>query len=306
MPDVVVFGSANVDLVAYCERVPEEGETRFASGFEIFLGGKGANQAVAAARAGARTAFVGRLGADAFGRMLREGLERDGVDLSQVATDAGCPTGVAMIQVTPDGRNRILVAPGANGAIGAEDVGRLATLLAGAPQPPKVLLLQLEVPVAAVLEAARAARERGVRVILDPAPVAREIPEDLWRLVDICVPNQVEVEALTGQVAGSVREARLAASRLLEMGVSCAVVKLGAQGCLVAEGNQFEHVPGLTVRAVDTTAAGDAFAGALAAALAEGLPLASAARFANRAAALSTTRRGAQPSLPTRKEIETA
>lgn len=306
MPDVVVFGSANVDLVAYCERVPEEGETRFASGFEIFLGGKGANQAVAAARAGARTAFVGRLGADAFGRMLREGLERDGVDLSQVATDAGRPTGVAMIQVTPDGRNRILVAPGANGAIGAEDVGRLATLLAGAPQPPKVLLLQLEVPVAAVLEAARAARERGVRVILDPAPVAREIPEDLWRLVDICVPNQVEVEALTGQVAGSVREARLAASRLLEMGVSCAVVKLGAQGCLVAEGNQFEHVPGLTVRAVDTTAAGDAFAGALAAALAEGLPLASAARFANRAAALSTTRRGAQPSLPTRKEIETA
>jgi ribokinase len=293
-PEVAVVGSLNLDLVVRVARLPGPGET--VSGDDVFRnpGGKGANQAVAAARLGRRVAMVGRVGDDAAGRELLGSLEADAVDTSRVRVVAGVPSGIALITVSEDGENQIVVSPGANASLTPDDVGQAGAALAAAT----VTLLQLEVPLEAVAAAARAA---GGTVVLNPAPV-RDLPEELVADVDVLVPNRVELAQLAGGAEpGTVAEATRLAGRLPARAV---VVTLGADGCLVIVGGDTVHVPAVPVRAVDTTAAGDAFCGGLADALAGGASLQEAARRAVRVAAAACLRPGAQASLPTPADLE--
>ena len=293
-PEVAVVGSLNLDLVVRVARLPGPGET--VTGDDVFRnpGGKGANQAVAAARLGRRVAMVGRVGDDDAGRELLGSLEADAVDTSQVRVVAGVPSGIALITVSEDGENQIVVSPGANARLTPDDVGQAGAALRAAA----VTLLQLEVPLEAVAAAARAA---GGTVVLNPAPV-RDLPEELLAEVDVLVPNRVELAQLAGGAEpGTVAEATRLAGRLPARAV---VVTLGADGCLVVEGGDATHVPAVAVRAVDTTAAGDAFCGGLADALAGGATLEDAARRAVRVAAAACLRPGAQASLPTPGELQ--
>lgn len=302
---VVVFGSINMDLVARTPHLPAPGET--ITGHEFFTapGGKGANQAVAAARLQAPTKMIGRVGDDAFGSELRQHLAAAGVDTGAVVTNAGVSSGVAVIAVDDAAQNNIIIIPGANGRVGESDVERLAGHLAGAG----VLLLQLEVPLPAVMAAARQARQRGVTVILDPAP-ALDLPIEFYPLVDILTPNEVEARQLVGFEVNMPDDAARAARLLLDRGVKTAIIKMGAQGVYYATQTQTgdappaEFVPAFEVNAIDTVAAGDAFNGGLAAALIEGQPLATAVRWGAAVGALSTTKPGAQPSMPNRSEFE--
>lgn len=297
--DIVVFGSLNMDLVVRAPRRPDPGETVTGDDFKLIPGGKGANQAVAAARLGGRVVMAGRAGDDVFGRGLLESLRAAGVRTDQVKITPGAPTGTALILVDANAENSIVVVPGANGLCSAGDAGALAELMGTA----KVLMVQLEIPLDAVRRAVDLARERGVTVLLDPAP-AQPLPPELLRSVDIITPNETEASILTGRQVTDVKSAKLAAVDLLQMGARSVIVKLGARGALLAENNDFEHIEGFQVDAVDTTAAGDAFAGGLAAALVEGRKLRSAAVFANAAGALAVTRFGAQTSMPSRAEVE--
>ncbi len=297
---VVVFGSINMDLVVRTPRLPAPAET--ITGHEFFTapGGKGANQAVAAARLGAPTKMVGRVGGDAFGQELRQNLTEAGADVSAVFTDPTVSSGVAVIAVDDQAQNNIIIVPGANGRVSDDDLSRLEASLVGA----KVLLLQLEVPLPAVVSAARLARQQGVTVVLDPAP-AQPLPVELYALVDLLTPNEVEAGQLVGAPVKTEAEAAAAAGKLLEMGVKTALIKMGALGVLLAEaGTAPIFVPAFKVQAVDTVAAGDAFNGGLAAALVEGYDLAAAVRWGAAAGALSATKMGAQPSMPSRAEFE--
>jgi ribokinase len=292
---VVVVGSLNLDLVVRVPRLPGPGET--ASGGAVFRnpGGKGANQAVAAARLGRGVAMIGCVGDDQAGRDLLASLEADGVDSSHVRVVDGVPSGAAFITVSEDGENQIVVSPGANARLTAEDVGAAGAALREAA----VTLLQLEIPLEAVAAAARTA---GGRVVLNPAPV-RALPEKLLEEVDVLVPNRVELAQLAAApVPGTVEEATRLAGRLPARAV---VVTLGADGALVVEHGHASHVPAVPVRPVDTTAAGDAFCGGLADALAAGAALQDAAGWAVRVAAAACTRPGAQASLPTPAEVRT-
>lgn len=307
MAEIVVVGSLNMDLVVRCPRRPRPGETVLGSDFATFPGGKGANQAVAAARAaGAGTrpgvAMVGRVGADAFGEALRRELEAAGVDTSAVGTDPDEPTGVAVITVDAAGENAIVVAPGANARLSPDHVRRARPLLSGA----RYVLLQLEIPVETVAFAVALAREAGARVILDPAPApGPDFPRTVFRGVEVITPNEREAEALTGISARDPEGARAAARALLEQGCRHVAVTLGARGAVTASAGEAPRlVPAFRVPAVDSTAAGDAFAGALAVALAEGRPWDDAVRFGQAAGALAVTRRGAQASLADRAAIE--
>jgi ribokinase len=294
-PAVVVVGSLNLDLVVRVPRLPGPGET--ASGGDVFRypGGKGANQAVAAARLGRGVAMIGCVGDDQAGRDLLASLEADGVDSSRVRVVDGVPSGAAFITVSEDGENQIVVSPGANARLTAEDVGAAGAALREAA----VTLLQLEIPLEAVAAAARTA---GGRVVLNPAPV-RALPEKLLEEVDVLVPNRVELAQLAAApVPGTVEEATRLAGRLPARAV---VVTLGADGALVVEHGHASHVPAVPVRPVDTTAAGDAFCGGLADALAAGAALQDAAGWAVRVAAAACTRPGAQASLPTPAEVRT-
>jgi len=293
-PEVAVVGSLNLDLVVRVARLPGPGET--VSGDDVFRnpGGKGANQAVAAARLGRRVAMVGRVGDDDAGRELLGSLEADAVDTSRVRVVAGIPSGIALITVSEDGENQIVVSPGANARLTPDDVGQGRAALAAAA----VTLLQLEVPLEAVAAAARAA---GGTVVLNPAPV-RDLPEELLADVDVLVPNRVELAQLAGGAEPeTVAEATRLAGRLPARAV---VVTLGADGCLVIVGGDTVHVPAVPVQAVDTTAAGDAFCGGLADALAGGAALEDAARRAVRVAAAACLRPGAQASLPTPGDLQ--
>ncbi len=296
---VAVVGSLNLDLVFSAPRRPAAGETVVGSAFGMFVGGKGSNQAVAAARAGAHVELIGRLGADAFGRDLAAALEADGVGLRHVLRDHANGTGVAGIIVEADGTNSIVVVPRANGALAVRDVQRAR----GAISSAAVLLLQLETPIEPSIAAARIARQAGATVVLNPAP-ARPLPAELLTLVDVLVPNEPETEALTGLEVRTPGGAERAARLLLERGAGAVVLTLGERGALVVDSAGAEAVPSFPVRVVDTTAAGDAFCGALAVALAEGQPLRAAVRFACAAGALACTVLGAGPSLPQRAEIE--
>ena len=298
MPIAVVVGSVNMDLVVRCQRLPREGETVFGHDFRMIPGGKGANQAVAAARLGADTHMVGRVGQDAFGEQLLANLRRENIDVAHFRVDKAAPTGVALIDIVASGNNSIVVAPGANMAIALEDMEGLRALLPGAD----VLIVQFEAPLPVVGRALELAREYGVTSVLDAGP-AVECPNEILGLADVVSPNETEAEALTGVPVVDAASAERAAKGLLEKGVSSAVLKLGEQGALVATADRIEHVPGYRVSAVDTTAAGDAFTAALAVRLAEGAALLEATRYANAAGACACTKVGAQPAMPTSAEV---
>jgi len=297
---VLVFGSINMDLVARTPRLPVPGETLIGHSFATVPGGKGANQAVAVARLGIATQMVGRVGGDIFGQDLLQELNTSGVGCDRVLVDHTTHSGVAVITVDDASENNIVIIAGANGQMGIEDVDRLKPLL---PQS-KILLLQLEIPLPVVVAAAEAAQEAGVTVILDPAPAQPDLPDRLYAAVDIITPNQVEASQLVNFPVTNPETATKAAESLHQRGVQTVIVKLGKQGAICLTETETFAVPAFSVEAIDTVAAGDAFNGGLAAALAVGLALPQAVRQASAVAALSVTRAGAQPSLPTRDELD--
>jgi ribokinase len=296
---IAVVGSSNTDMVVRTKAIPRPGETILGGEFLMAAGGKGANQAVAAARAGGEVTLIARVGDDMFGKRAVEGFIRDGIQVDYIIRDKQAPSGVALIFVAPDGENSIVVAPGANARLGPADIRRAANVITQAG----ILVLQLEIPLHTVTEAAKLASAAGVAVILNPAP-ARRLDDSLLGCVTILTPNETEAEILTGISIHRKSDMRRAAAKLLDKGIRTVLITLGARGVFAATQEKMEVVPAFKVKPVDTTAAGDAFNGALAVALAEEMPLFEAVRFAEAAAALSTTRAGAQPSLPARGDIE--
>lgn len=296
---VIVFGSINMDLVVQSSRLPVPGETLLGRDFFTASGGKGANQAVAVARLGVPTQLVGRVGGDSFGSELLSSLQTAGVQTEHVLVDKSTASGVAAIAVDDAGENQIIIVPGANGRVNETDVERLTNLLPGAI----ALLLQFEIPISAVLSAAQAAYAAGVPVILDPAPAQLDVPADLYSLVDIITPNEIEAGQLVGFTVDDLESAAQAAAVLRQRGVGTAIVKLGEQGAVCATTEETFFVPAFPVSAVDTVAAGDAFNGGLAAALAEGLPLRQAVVWGAAAGAIASTKAGAQSSLPDRQTL---
>ena len=290
---VIVAGSANMDMVMRVQRLPKPGETLMSDSFTTAHGGKGANQAVAAARLGGQVSFIGAVGADAFGQMQRDGLAREGIDLSRLKIDPDLPTGVAQILIADTGDNMIVVAPSANHALLTEDIVAAHGLF----QHSDVIITQLEIPLATVESALRMAREHQVFSILDTGGAALDAPAALIALADMVSPNETEAEALTGIVVDSPEAARTAAAHLRDMGVEHVVMKLGARGCLYF-GEEELYVPAFHVDALDATAAGDAFTAALGLAW-NHMPVQDALQFANAAGALATMGVGAQPSMPT-------
>jgi ribokinase len=284
---VTVVGSINMDLVTRVTNFPEPGETIIGGDLKTIPGGKGANQAVAAARLGAEVSMVGRVGDDVFASQLKENLTGAGVDLTYVFDSDSAASGVALILVDQHGQNIIVVASGANARVTAQDVEAAAVAITTAD----VLLLQLEIPLESVHRAAELAHENGVKVILNPAP-AQALPAELFTLIDILVPNESETSILTGLPADSLKDLEASAGKLRSLGAGTVLLTLGQQGALLVE------------RVVDTTAAGDAFVGGLATAIAEGKWVSEAVPWGNAAGALAVTRSGAQPSLPNRREVE--
>jgi ribokinase len=301
MPHIVVVGSLNMDLVVEVPSIPLPGETILGQNFATFPGGKGANQAVAAARLGAQVTLVGRVGRDSFGDQLLASAQADGIDISHIGRDQTAATGVAMIVVDQQGQNSIAVASGANFRLTAEHVRQAWRQL----DKVDLLVMPLETPLDTIQTAVDLAQKSGTPVLLNPAP-ARPLPASILAGVDVLVPNEPEAAQLTGMPVNTLQESRAAARRLLSLGVGHVVLTLGSRGALVLDGktSAFTHVPAREVNVVDTTAAGDAFVGGLAVALAEGQPLAQAAQFANAVAALAVTKPGAQPSMPRRPEVE--
>lgn len=299
---ITVVGSLNMDFVVQVEALPRPGETVLGSAFRTIPGGKGANQACAAAKLGGRVRMLGRVGDDVFGAALRSSLAAAGVAVQDVLATAATPSGVALIFVQAGGQNQIVVASGANGRLTPADVTRALEATRGG-----FLLLQLESPLETVEAAAATGRRQGMRVLLDPAP-ARPLADALLASVDCLTPNESEAMLLLGRREGTLAlaEAHEAARALLRRGPRSVILKLGAQGALLEDGTGGRHFPAPRVAAVDATAAGDTFNGALAAALAEGTSMVEAIGFANAAAALSVTRVGAQASIPGRDEVEAA
>jgi len=283
-----------MDLVVRVPRHPQIGETILGGSFATFPGGKGANQAVAAARLGAEVKMIGRVGKDAFGEALLETVARDGVDTSFLFRDPDAASGVALITVDEAGRNTIVVAAGANARLTADDVVSAEAAFRGA----SVLVMQLEIPLPVVEKSIRLARKHDLKIILNPAP-AQSLPDGLLSSVDYLIPNQNELALL----AGNENSLDSSVQALQMRGATCLIVTLGEQGVLVARGSERRHIPAYKVTAVDTVAAGDAFVGAFAVAIAEGYSLLEAAEWGNAAGAVAVTRPGAQPSLPHRDEL---
>ncbi len=298
---IIVFGSINIDLVATAPRLPVAGETLLGRDFFQTPGGKGANQAVALARLGVPTQMVGRVGGDSFGAELINNLKANGVQTDNVFVDETVNSGVATIAVNDAGENQIIIIAGANGRVNQSDVERLSPLLPRAT----TLLLQFEIPISTVIAAASSARQAGVTVILDPAPAQMDVPAELYPLVDIITPNEVEAGQLVGFPVFGEESAKKAATVLLQRGVKCAIVKLGAKGVFCATPEETFFVPAFPVQAVDTVAAGDAFNGGLAAALFEGQSMRQAVIWGAAAGAMAATKPGAQPSLPDRRTFDT-
>lgn len=296
---IVVVGSINMDLVVRSSRLPVPGETLIGQSLSQFPGGKGANQAVAAARLGADVSMVGRIGSDGFGQTLLAGLGSEGIDVSHVLKSTDVSSGLAVISVDDNGQNCITVIPGANGLLTPDDVLSAESVIAAAD----VLLLQLEIPLTAALQAASLARKHGVRIVLDPAPARLDLPTELLSANVLC-PNEIEAEILTGLTITSIDDALAACERLQEGGAALSIVTLGSKGVVFCDRDQEAClVPPCAIDAVDTTAAGDAFAGAISVALAEGRSAIDAIRFASAGGALTATRHGAQQAMPRRDEI---
>lgn len=299
---IVIVGSANIDLVVQADRFPEGGETVRGTGLRVVPGGKGANQAVAVAKAGGEAFFVGKVGDDVFATNLINSLRASGVDTKFLRIEPGASTGTAVVLVEPNGENRIIVVRGANDALRPSDIEGAKEAIVSA----SIMLVQLEIPFEAVERAITIAHQAGVKVILDPAPAPVEaVPSSIFEMVDVVTPNQHEAAVLTNlKSIDSVCDAERAACKLVSMGAKTAIVKLGANGAVVLERRgEPIHLSGYKVSAVDTTGAGDTFAGGLAVALSEGRSVWEAACFANAAAALSVQKMGAQASIPERQEI---
>ena len=298
MPDILVVGSLNADLVVRVPRFPQPGETISGSDLQIIPGGKGANQAVAAARQGTSVSMLGRVGNDSFGPELINNLKQNNVDTSHVQIDPRSATGTAIIVVDSNGQNNIVLSPGGNGRVSPADVADISF------SDYKLLLLQLEIPSEAVTAAAQRARESGLRVLLNPAPARSSLPEDLISLSDFIVPNETELSLLTNQSVHDISSAEKAARTLLERGAQNVIVTLGANGALFVSSKEVTHVNTYKVEVVDTTAAGDAFIGGFASALLKNKSIEEAVRYGCACGALATTKFGAQPSLPTQAEVE--
>ncbi|MFO2465668.1 ribokinase [Pseudomonas sp. 15FMM2] len=296
---VVVVGSLNMDLVTRASRLPRAGETLVGQSFFTVAGGKGANQAVASARLGGDVAMIGCVGSDAYGAELRGALQVEGIDCQAVSQVDGS-SGVALIVVDDSSQNAIVIVAGSNGQLTPAVVQSFDSVL----QSADVVVCQLEVPMATVGYTLKRSRELGKTVILNPAPASGPLPEDWYAAIDYLIPNESEASALSGVMVDSLETAKVAAAQLIKAGAGKVIVTLGAQGALFADGRSFEHLPAPKVKAVDTTAAGDTFVGGFAAALANGKSEAEAIRFGQVAAALSVTRAGAQPSIPSLNDVQ--
>jgi len=296
-PIICVIGSINMDLVFRTPRMPAAGETISGHAFVQIAGGKGANQAVAAARQGAHTTLIACVGDDAYGLQSLAGLQQDGIDTSAIATIENCATGVAGIFVDDQGRNSIVIAAGANARLTP------AHIQIAAIQSAQLLICQCETPLATIQAAMQIANQHGVKVVFNPAP-AIPLPDSIFALVSYLVVNETEAGQLSGVPVTDINSARLAAQHLLDRGVQCVLLTLGEQGVCISSGSQFHHIPAIKVSVVDTTAAGDTFVGAFAAAIGYGLNELDAAKEAQYSAALAVTKLGAQSSIPHRAEVE--
>jgi ribokinase len=301
MKKILVVGSSNTDLVIKVPEIPRPGETLIGTEFRTFPGGKGANQAVAAARAGGDVVFIASVGDDPYGEEAIRGYKLDKINTENIKVCRGIPSGIAMITIAASGENAISVASGANAHLHPEDLDEAEEAFDEA----RIMLVQLETPLPTVLKAVRLCRELGTRVILNPAP-ATELPDEILACTDILTPNETEAERLTGIAVKNERDARAAANILHDRGVSTVIITMGREGAFLSDraSGMAGMVPGFTVEALDTTAAGDVFNGYLAVALAEGKPLEEAVREAHAAAALSVQAMGAQSSIPGREETE--
>ncbi|MFW3895354.1 ribokinase [Pseudomonas bharatica] len=296
---VVVIGSLNMDLVTRAQRLPRAGETLAGESFTTVPGGKGANQAVAAARLGAEVAMIGCVGDDAYGQSLREGLIAEGIDCRALEVVAGMSSGVALIVVDAASQNTIVIVAGSNGCLSSRLIERFDAMLQGAD----VVVCQMEVPPDTVAFALARARQLGKTVILNPAPVDGPLPVEWLASVDYLIPNESEAAALTGLPVDDLSSAQEAGRHLRGLGAVRVIVTLGAQGAVLVSARGSEHFAAPVVQAVDTTAAGDTFVGAFAAALARGCTEHESILFGQRAAAISVTRAGAQPSIPRLEEL---
>lgn len=298
-PKICVVGSTMIDLISKVPRLPRLGETLVGHSFHLGYGGKGANQAVMAAKLGAQVTMVNKVGRDVFGEGTLNNFRQQGIDTTHVLFDESRGSGVAPIFVDDNAQNFIVIVPGANLGLSPDDVHRAKAVILAAD----ILICQLEISVETTLEAFRIARRGNVRTILNPAPAA-SIPEELLQLADICAPNETETELLTGMPVGTLAEAEAAARALLSRGTGKVILTLGERGALLVDKEAVESIPAVKVAAVDPTGAGDAFVGSLAVFMGEGLPLRDAIRRANAVAALSVTRIGTQVSFPGRLEAD--
>ena len=297
---ILVIGSLNMDMTIPVEELPKKGETILGGSPGYIPGGKGANQACAAGKLGGSVTMLGRVGRDQMGRTLKENLAAAGVDVSHVEETEKAPTGMAVIYVDRRGQNSIVVIPGANGCCDREYVEANEGLIAAHD----IIVLQLEIPYDAVFAAVALAKKHGRMVVLNPAPAPESLPDGVISALDYFTPNETELARISGLPAGTIPEAEAAAARLREKGAGTVLATLGEAGALLVNGEGARLVPAVRVEAVDTTAAGDTFCGAFVTALSEGMDEAGAIAFANRAAAISVTRRGAQTSIPTREELD--
>lgn len=295
---IVVIGSCNTDMVVSMERLPLPGETLIGGDFFMNPGGKGANQAVAAARLNGEVSFVAKVGGDTFGRGAMERYKREGIDVEHIIVDEESPSGVALIMVDAYGENCIAVASGANARLGKKDIDRAERAISDAD----IVLMQLETPIETIEYAACIAHNLGKKVILNPAP-AHPLPDSLLSCLYMLIANETEAEFLSGTQITDLDSVARAADIICSKGVKNVVITLGAKGAFIKESDTYHQISGVKVKAVDATAAGDTFCGAVCVALAEGMELTRAVEFANRCAALTVTRKGAQSSLPYRSEI---
>lgn len=297
--EIIVVGSINMDLVIKTKKMPKPGETVIGESFYRAPGGKGANQAVAISKLGGQSYFIGKVGSDPFGEELTNNLVREKVNRQYLYRDETTPTGTALIIVDENGENSIVVAPGANMKLEKKDIDKSREVFSKT----KILLTQLEIPIETVKYSLELAKNLDILSILNPAP-ARNLTQEILSLVDVITPNESELRALTEVDLNSKEEIIQSAKSLLDYGIKAVIVTLGAKGALCIERDSVFQVPAIKVNAVDTTAAGDAFNGALALKLAEGVPLKEAVSYANIVAGITVTRKGAQPSIPTREEVE--